>query len=382
MRFDPQHGLRVDYYANTTWTPPAQRTARDQDVSADRIRADWQALPPPAFSAIWSGWLWIPRGGTYTFPLDADGACALAIDGARVSECGSPPTPVDLTRGAHHLFLQYVHTQSSPRIDLAWARGSAAPSAIPAARLLMRKPRVDAPIVVEVLLPDALEMAEWAWIGWLVLFCGSGLALGTLRLDRRLRSTDYWRPLRWILVGSLVLNVLGIWWGLPGVWVPIELRPAYVIDGLAQHFSHGWTDVYPPMQFYLQALVLSPVLLLWHWGRIDFARTNTFVILLTRLLSIAQAAAIVAAVFAAAREVFGRRAGLFAAAIMALTATFLYYAKTANVDVPYVCWFAVSLVFYLRLLARGATRDFVLFGVFAALSVCTKDQAYGLYSLL
>ena len=46
------------------------------------------------------------------------------------------------------------------------------------------------------------------------------------------------------------------------------------------------------------------------------------------------AAGIVAAACACGTRAFGRRAGLIAAATVAVTAPFLYYAKTANVDVP------------------------------------------------
>ena len=52
--------------------------------------------------------------------------------------------------------------------------------------------------------------------------------------------------------------------------------------------------------------------------------------------------ATLAATAAAGRHAFGRRQGLWAAGIMALTTPFLYYAKTANVDVPYLFWFALS----------------------------------------
>ena len=46
---------------------------------------------------------------------------------------------------------------------------------------------------------------------------------------------------------------------------------------------------------------------------------------------------------------------------------------------PYVFWFAVSLLGYVRALTRNAVRDYVLFAAGAAAAVCTKDQAYGLY---
>ena len=77
---------------------------------------------------------------------------------------------------------------------------------------------------------------------------------------------------------------------------------------------------------------------------------------------------------------FGRRAGLFAAAMFALVTPFVFYAKLANVDVPYLFWFSLSLFFYLRLLQAGRTRDFVWFALTAVCAICTKDQAYGLYA--
>ena len=40
------------------------------------------------------------------------------------------------------------------------------------------------------------------------------------------------------------------------------------------------------------------------------------------------------------------------------------------------------MVFYLQLLETGRLRDYMLFAAAATLSVCTKDQAYGLYLLL
>src|SRR5207244_528621 len=69
------------------------------------------------------------------------------------------------------------------------------------------------------------------------------------------------------------------------------------------------------------------------------------------------------------------------AALFAVVTPFLYYAKFANVDVPYIFWWAVSMAIYLRLLQTLRLRDFVLYAATATLSVCTKDQAYGLYVL-
>ena len=179
-----------------------------------------------------------------------------------------------------------------------------------------------------------------------------------------------------------MLNVLGVWWGLPGKWAPIELLPEYVVGAMSQHFSNGWFDAYPPLQYYVLSIVTSPFLLLSSTDRVPFDRAYTFVVLVYRLVSVAAAAGIVAAAYAAGSRAFGRREGLWAAGFMALTTPFVYYAKTANVDVPYLFWFALSLVWYLRVLQSGTRREYLWFAVFATCAVCTKDQAYGLYLLM
>ena len=180
------------------------------------------------------------------------------------------------------------------------------------------------------------------------------------------------------------MNVAGIWWGLPGSWVAIELKPAYVLGALSQHFSHGWFDAYPPVHFYVLSAAWSPLLLLSWMDRVTFDGIlgYTTLVLISRCVSLAMAAGIVVAACVCGTRAFGRRAGLIAAAIVAVVAPFLYYAKTANVDVPYLFWWAASMVFYLQLLETGRLRDYVLFAAAATLSVCTKDQAYGLYLLL
>jgi hypothetical protein len=51
------------------------------------------------------------------------------------------------------------------------------------------------------------------------------------------------------------------------------------------------------------------------------------------------------------------------------------------VDIPYIFWFALSLLFYVRILKNHNLADYLLFGAAAALAVCAKDQAYGFYVL-
>ena len=143
--------------------------------------------------------------------------------------------------------------------------------------------------------------------------------------------------------------------------------------------------------------VFSPLLLLERLGRIDLSSDFGYATLFVagRLVSVAAAVATLVAVYLSGARAFSKRAGLFAAASLAVVAPSVCYSKMANVDVPYLFWFALSLVFYLRLLGaptrgtpavaqafRPATltrRDLVLFAASATLAICTKDQAYGLY---
>ncbi len=86
--------------------------------------------------------------------------------------------------------------------------------------------------------------------------------------------------------------------------------------------------------------------------------------------------------YLAGGEIYGRRKAFFAAFVAVSIAPFVYYAKMANLDSPYVCWFALSLLFFVRVLKRNQMRDYLAFAAAAAAAVCTKDQAYGLYTLL
>ena len=81
-------------------------------------------------------------------------------------------------------------------------------------------------------------------------------------------------------------------------------------------------------------------------------------------------------------EAFSRRAGVFAAASLALVGLFICYSKTTNVEMPYLFWFAISMLFYLRLVSfngKPTLRNIILFAAAGTAAICTKDQAYGLF---
>lgn len=188
-----------------------------------------------------------------------------------------------------------------------------------------------------------------------------------------------------ILGASAALNACAMDWGLPSEhgWAPDEIVPSAVLAGLAQRFSHGWYEKYPPFHFALLALSYVPVAAASRVPGLSLDPSQLLhgFFLAGRLLSLLMAGGIVALVYRCSREFQGELASLFAALLAALTPTFVFYAKLANLDIPYLFWFCWSLLFYLRILKDQRARDWVLFAACAAAAVATKDQAYGLYVL-
>ena len=376
-RLDPVPlGLRAE---RSTPAGPVGSTAMliDPAPSTNHVYAEWGGAPPQTFRETWTGEVSPLRDGVYRFEIHADGPAAIDLDGEPIAG------PVHLTAGPHALLISYAHQAGPVQLDFLWARGNDALSPVPSWALRPHRihslPRLMARAAVD----RALALSEWVWVGLLVLAAASLARAGLAGLRPWLRRTCDWPVLSRILLASLILNAAGLWWGLPGSWVAIELKPLYVLGALAQHFSHGWSDAYPPVHFYVLTAAWTPLLILSWFDRLTFDGIPgyTSLVVISRMVSLAMAAGIVAAACVCGTRLFGRRAGVIAAAGVALIAPFIYYAKTANVDVPYLFWWALSMIFYLQLLETGQLRDYVLFAAAATLSVCTKDQAYGLYLL-
>ncbi|MDP2915407.1 MAG: glycosyltransferase family 39 protein [Candidatus Aminicenantes bacterium] len=186
-----------------------------------------------------------------------------------------------------------------------------------------------------------------------------------------------------ILLISLFLNGLGLWWGLPSYdgWAVDEIVPARVQNGIANGFSRGWNDSYPPLHYYLLTLSYSPIFLFQQFHPLTEDDLNTALFYMGRILSALMGAGIVLLVYLCGREIYDELSALIAGGLTMGIAPFVYYAKTANVDVPYVFWVICSLFFYIRILKNHRLRDYLWFAATATLAVCTKDQAYGFYVL-
>src|SRR5262249_31101678 len=117
------------------------------------------------------------------------------------------------------------------------------------------------------------------------------------------------------------------------------------------------------------------------FGLADPLFALTSMILIARIVSAIMGAAIVWISYRTVRELFDRPAALLAALIITLFHPLAYYSHNANVDVPYLFWAFLAIYHYVRMLKYGYLKNYVLFALFATLSICTKDQAYGLFLL-
>ena len=188
-----------------------------------------------------------------------------------------------------------------------------------------------------------------------------------------------------VILFSLILNVIGIRYGLPGYqgWGPDEVLPRDVKEGIGRCFSNDWFRKYPPFHYYLLALTQAPFLIFSELRGVDFKELSFYscLFLAGRFLSLFMGAGLIFFVYKCGREIFDQRSSLWAASIAALIVPFVYHAKTTNLDIPYLFWFMISGYFFLRLLKTRQRKYYLFFALTAVLTVCTKDQAYGLYVL-
>lgn len=188
-----------------------------------------------------------------------------------------------------------------------------------------------------------------------------------------------------MLAWAALLFFVGLWWGLPNdfTWAGDELNPSTWHQAIDPATPRGWHARYPPLHFALLQGISWPLRAAAQYGLSAPTKTelNVQLIYLSRGVSLAMALTTLWLLYRAAREIYGPRSALWSVFILASVAPYVYYAKMANLDAPYVMWFTLSLWMFLRILKAHRLRDYLLFAAAAAAAVCTKDQAYGLYTL-
>ena len=201
-------------------------------------------------------------------------------------------------------------------------------------------------------------------------------------------------PLVWILVAAAGLRLAGLFWGLPASdgWDDDGFAPRNFLTALALTYKQGAYFTYPPLHAIFLALLTWPgiVLALLHAPSLhqadviaEFTKpgTMTFFAVTARLVNLALSLGVIWCVGEMARLVADRRAGLFAAGACALNFSLTYYGQVSNLDVPYLFWGSLSLLYFMRAAAEQQPRRLWLAVLSAAAAIATKDQAYGLFLL-
>jgi hypothetical protein len=318
-----------------------------------------------------------PAVASYRFLLETRARVELLLDGRAVADStmATGSMPVRLERRQHDLRLRYAGGGGNSRLTVLWARDDGHFRPVP--QMLLVPERVPLSEVDQRRVLDRLALA--VPILWLAI------AVGTLPWFVR-RGTASSRPPRAVLLAAAALFAIGVGWGAPGPasWAPDEIGPIDVRTGVQAAFADGWATIYPPFHHAVIAALYLPfeAALAAGIGDPEDVVWSGALLLVARSLSILMAIGIVWLVHRIAFEQFGESAAAFAAWITLAMLPLTYYAKTANLDVPYVFWLTLSMLYFARLFNRTAKpSDFYFFTLFAVVAVCTKDQAYGFYVL-
>jgi len=213
---------------------------------------------------------------------------------------------------------------------------------------------------------------------------------------KRTKHISAYLDLVLVLILSFALNITHLNWGLPNYldWANDSVAPFQVLEAGYYRLSNGWHNTYPPVHYAILLVFIAPFigyLLLsgglqaprqvFPFGFSDPLSALTNITLISRFVSVLMGVAIVFLVYRIVLELFDRRSALFSSLIVALCHPLVYYAHTANVEVPYLFWSLLAIYHFLRALQQGALKNYMLFAMFGILAICTKDQAYGLFIL-
>lgn len=200
--------------------------------------------------------------------------------------------------------------------------------------------------------------------------------------------------LRLLLAAYGVTQMAGAAWDLPSAigWENDGIAPRDLFGGFAHNLTPGSGHRYPLLHYVIVGLLSLPALL---WGLLaapDFSGpavmgsvlstpVMTSVSIVAKGVAILASCVTLVAVARMAERLGDRQAGRYAALFAATNLSFAYYGRTSNLDGPYLMWTALALLRLMDVVEHGRARDYRVFGLLAAASIATKDQAYAAYVL-
>jgi PA14 domain-containing protein len=376
-------GLAAEYRAGAEWQGAPDVTSIDNGFSAALVRQRSRQRHGAAFTVVWRGYLLVPARDRYRFSVLADDRAAIEIDKRPLVEGDKTrrEVSVELARGLHPITIRYYDGYGQQDLDLRWAKAYGPHDQIPRTFFVPR-------LISGEEAQRRIAVSRWASrlpFLWSLTVIGLAAAFLIYRCTFSC-GTDRRRALQMvpIYVIAAIVFTIGISWGIPDYrgWAVDEISPGEVDDILDHRFATGWASNYPPVHFALLAAASVPTRLsdaveLTH----DTLERYSHVWLINRTVSVGMALAILTFIYSLTDAELGHRAARFAVISVLVVLPLTYYAKTANVDVPYLFWVTASWVYYMRGIRSGSKRDACLFAATGAAAIATKDQAYGFYVL-
>ena len=180
-----------------------------------------------------------------------------------------------------------------------------------------------------------------------------------------------------VLAGGLVLRLWGVKHGLPYVF-NVDEASNFVPTAVSFYFTDSFNPHYfinPPGFSYLLYAVLG----IWFGGGDGagkaLAADPTAVFVVARVTSAVLGTAAVGFVYLTAARLYDRRAGFFAALVMAVSFLAVFYSHLALNDVPALLPLAVSAWGSAGVLERGRRVDWAVAGAGLGLAAATKYTA-------
>ena len=203
-----------------------------------------------------------------------------------------------------------------------------------------------------------------------------------------------WGAIAVLLAGTVMLNVVGLKWGLPNTapWHSDSIAGVKTVRMIPRLWKSWEGERYPRGHFLIAGSLYKPFIERWEakpfqrrdrrtgqvvsrWESIE--RISTL-ILVSRVVTVVMAAGAVLAVFLTVRLLCGDwLAGFLAGAVLMLSGEFTYFAHLGVIDVPATFWFAWAAYFTVRAVQSGRWWCFVLLGLLAGMVVSTKDASVG-----
>jgi len=220
-----------------------------------------------------------------------------------------------------------------------------------------------------------------------------------VRAGLRVRQSQRTAAIALLLAASLVLNTVGLWWGLPNgnrTWAADALQPLTPLAvgrhvWFGERWNSGWFYFkypvgHPNLLLAAQAPVLAWMRLTGELGRPQAEYPHGFrnperslAILagVTRLVSALMGTAAVLLAYGTFAIYLAPAAAWAGAAVFAGSAPFVFYSHTSNVDVPLLFWLLLALWAVLRGARERAGWPSLLAGAAAAMALLTKEQGIG-----